>query len=74
VKSDDDRERVERILARLDEDDRVWLEDRLAAPWLRRARRLQRRDKLIRELGMQYHGLSSGRAMVAAIAGGYRAI
>jgi hypothetical protein len=31
---------------------------------------LQRRDKLIRELGMQYHGLSSGRAMVAAIAGG----
>jgi hypothetical protein len=42
--SDDDRGRVARILRLLDEDDRVWLADRLAAPWLRRARRLARRD------------------------------
>ncbi|HKM88752.1 MAG TPA: hypothetical protein VJX48_09115 [Xanthobacteraceae bacterium] len=67
--NDDDRDRVVRILALIDEDDRRWLEDRLAAPWLRQARRLARRDALIRQLGMQYHGFSKVRPLIAAIAG-----
>jgi hypothetical protein len=67
VKHDDD-DRVARILARLDEDDRVWLEDRLAEPWRRRARRLEERDRLIRDYSLAYHPLLSGHAMAATIA------
>ena len=75
-----DRDRVAQILALIDDDDRRWLEDRLAAPSLRRARRLARRDALIREPAMQYQGFSSVRALVATIetalqrylAGGFR--
>ena len=59
---------VARILGLLGEDDRVWLADRPAAPWLRRARRLARRDALIRQLGLQHHGVSKVRPLVAAIA------
>jgi hypothetical protein len=64
-----DAERVQRILPLLDEDDRAWLADKLAAPWLRRVRRLARRDALIRQLGLQYHGISKVRPLVEALYG-----
>jgi hypothetical protein len=68
VKSNiDDQVRVARILTLLDEDDRVWLEDRLAEPWQRRARRLAERDLKIREFAVNFHPLLSGRAMAVAI-------
>ena len=73
---EDDRGRAARILALLEHDDREWLQDRLAEPWRRRARRLEERDRLIREFGLAFHPLLSGRAMAAAIAvelGRYRA-
>ena len=64
----EDRERIARILARLDVDDAAWLGDRLAEPWQRRARRIAARDAAIRDYALGYHPLESGRAMAAAIA------
>jgi hypothetical protein len=65
---DDDRERLARILAALEEDDRRWLRDRLDERWRRRARRLEERDQLIRDYALAYHPLLSGHAMASAIA------
>jgi hypothetical protein len=67
VKYDDDRARVERILALLEDDDRRWLQDRLRQPFERRARRLEERDAQIRTF-LSFHPLLSGRAMATAIA------
>jgi hypothetical protein len=67
--ADDDRARVARILALLEDDDRGWLQDQLAKPWQRRARRLAQRDTRIREYALGFHPFASGRAMAAAIAG-----
>ena len=73
---DDDRGRVARILALLEGEDRRWLEDTLSEPWRRRARRLEERDAQIRQFGLAFHPLLSGRAMASAIGvelGRYRA-
>jgi hypothetical protein len=67
--ADDDHARVARILALLEDDDRGWLQDRLAEPWQRRARRLAERDARIREYALGLHPFASGRAMAAAVAG-----
>jgi hypothetical protein len=69
VKSDDERGRVARILDQVgDEADRAWLVDRLAEPWQRRARRLEERDRLIRDYALAYHPLLSAHAMASTIA------
>jgi hypothetical protein len=65
---DDARDRVARILALLEDEDRRWLQDRLAEPWRRRARRLEERDRLIRDCALAYHPLLSGHAMASTIA------
>jgi hypothetical protein len=66
---EEDCVRVGWILGQIgDEDDRAWLVDRLAEPWLRRARRLAERDARIREYALAFHPLLSGRAMASAIA------
>jgi hypothetical protein len=62
-----DADRVERILALLEEDDRDWFVDRMAEPWQRRARRLETRDACIRDYGLLCHPLLSGRAMALSI-------
>jgi hypothetical protein len=67
--SDDDRDRVARILDQIgDEADRAWFLDRISEPWRRRARRLEERDAQIRAYALAYHPLLSGRAMASAIA------
>lgn len=68
VKYDDDRARVERILALLEDDDRRWLQDRLRQPFERRTRRLEECDEQIRTYGLSFHPLLSGRTMATAIA------
>ncbi len=65
---DDDRIRVERIAALLDGADRAWFLDRISEPWQRRTRRLEERDRLIRDYALAFHPMLSGRAMASAIA------
>jgi hypothetical protein len=66
---EEDCVRVGRILGQIgDEDDRAWLVDRLAEPWLRRARRLAERDARIREYALAFHPLLSGRAARGPVA------
>lgn len=65
----EDDDRLARILGQIGaESEREWLEDRLAAPWQRRARRIEKRDARIREYALAFHPLLSGRAMASAIA------
>lgn len=76
----EEQARIARILSRLDDEDRTWLEDRLAPPWQRQARRLAARAAKMRNFALAYYPLESGRAMAAAItlalsrycAGGFR--
>jgi hypothetical protein len=67
-----DQERLERILLRLDAEDREYLVDQLDPPWRRRRRRIERRDQAIRELAVPKFAsaltVTSGRAMASAIA------
>jgi hypothetical protein len=67
----DDQERLEGILARLEDHDREWLIDRLDPPWRRQQRRVERRDQALRELGVRKFTsdltLTSGRRMASAI-------
>jgi hypothetical protein len=65
-----DSGRLERILARLEPDDREWLAQELLPRWRARQRRLERRDALVGELGLLLFrdNLVSGRQMAAALA------
>lgn len=44
------------------------MQDRLAEPWQRRARRRAERDARIRELAIAYYPVTSGRTMATGIA------
>jgi hypothetical protein len=71
----DDAARAARIRALLGADDRRWLRERLEPAWLRRRRRLEQRDRLIRAArGEFFAGLPTlAAAALAKALNGYAA-